>query len=345
MQQARYYVFTGLSALSFSALAFASGNTAQAAVNLIDLPVNESGAYWQSLSASGQQTLWVGSSEGHIAHSDDGGESWSLTRPTGTTSLAIAQIKALDERQAYVLTQGSGTDSRLYHTRNSGFSWNRVYRANGDETLRCFDLIPDAEAWILGNGLNDNWHVVRSTNGRSWLASRSGFDRSLQPGEGAFNESASCVRYDNDTWAMGSAYGNVARIMVKSTNALRFNVHDTPIRGTTPAVTALYPLGNRDIVLAGGDLDNTDEQPRIYRWQNREFNALPTPDLNGILTNLKVIDGVLVVGNDNGIAWSNNWGDDWHYVDAAATQLTCSRSGGCFSLTEQGIYHFQAGTN
>lgn len=320
--------------LALSSLPF----TTLASVTDVQLPANAAEVDWHALASTDSQTLWLGSNQGHIARSEDGGANWDLSHPAGTLELPIAQIKAIDERQAYALTQGSGTNSRLYHTRNGGYSWNRVYRGDGDETLRCFDLIPDAEAWILGNGLNQSWHVVRSVNGRSWLASRSGFNRNLQPGEGAFNQSASCVRYANDTWAMGSAYGEIARLMVKSTNALRFSVIDTPIEGASAAVTAVFPLANRDIVFTGGDLEAEDASAVIYRWREQAFSELPGPPLNGVLTNLYVGDNI-VVANDTGVAWSSDWGEEWASVNAPTVQLSCNADG-CFALGQEGIVHF-----
>ena len=323
-----FYAGLALSSLPFTTLA---------SVTDIQLPENAADIEWHALASTNRQTLWLGSKQGHIARSEDGGEHWDLSRPAGTLTLPIAQIKAVSERQAFALTQGSGSNSRLYHTRNGGYSWNRVYRADGDEALRCFDLIPDAEAWILGNGLNDNWHVVRSVNGRRWLASRSGFDRNLQPGEGAFNQSASCVRYRNDTWAMGTSYGETARLMVKSTSALRFNVIDTPIEGASAAVTAVYPLANRDIIFTGGDLEAEDASAVIYRWQGQAFSELPSPPLEGVLTNLYVGD-TIVVANDTGVAWSGDWGNEWASIDVPTGQLSCNADG-CFALGQEGVIH------
>lgn len=313
---------------------------AYASATPVELPSTSTDVQWSALSASDQQIIWLGSSHGHIARSEDGGANWSVSQPTGSNPLPISQIKAIDDRQAFALTQGRGTDSRLYHTRNGGFSWNRVYRANGSETLRCFDLIPDAEAWVLGDGHNDSWHVVRSTNGRRWLASRSGFDQSLQPGEGAFSESASCVHYANDTWAMGSAYGESARLMLKSTNALRFNVHSTPIRGQRPAITAVYPLSNREILFTGGDLEDENASAVIWRWHNREAEASEVQGLSGVLTNLQVHGDYIVVANQSGVAWRQSQGEEWQLLDTATQQLSCVAGNTCFSLSPESLYRF-----
>lgn len=329
--------------VSFTAVLVSISPLAHASINMIELPVAVDGAYWQSIATEASDVIWLGSNTGHIARSEDAGKNWTITRPTGTNTLPITQIKALDDRQAFALTYGSGSDSRLYHTRNGGFSWSRVYRANGNERLRCFDLFENGEGWVLADGLNDNWHVVRSTNGRRWLDSRSGFDRGIQPGEGAYSESGSCVRYANDTWAMATAYASPARFAVKTTSGLRFNVHETPITGSSPAVTAIYPMGPNDIYLTGGDLDDSAGEPTIYRWRNRNYETLNPPELRGTLTNLLVFNETLIVGNESGTAWTEDEGDNWQVTDIPALQISCNEENGCFGLNRAGIYHFPVG--
>lgn len=318
----------------------ASIANAEGSVTQVALPESEQSIYWQTLAVTDPNTLWLGSTQGHIAHSTDGGGSWSISRPTGTAEIAITQLKTIDGRQAYALTSGRGSNSRLYHTRNSGFSWNRVHRADGNESLRCFDLITDGEAWILGNSVNNNWHVVRSANGRTWLGARSGFNQDAQEGEGAFNDSASCVRHVNDTWAMGSAYAERGRIMFKSTSALRFRVEDTPIEGEQAAVTAVWPLGHQDILFTGGDLSNDAEDARVYRFRNGSVETLPSTPLNGVLTNLKIYQNTLVTANQHGIAWSRDWGENWEHIAQPARQLRCTEEHGCYALYDDQLIHF-----
>lgn len=340
MQRGRS-VLTLRSLISASAIMVCISPVSHASVQPIDLPKHTEAIQWQTLSVVDAGVIWLGSNAGHIARSDDLGNSWSVSHPTANNLLPITQIKAIDDRQAFALTQGRGSDSRLYHTRNGGYSWNRVYRAKDNEQLRCFDLIPDAEGWILADGLNDNWHVVRTTNGRRWLDSRSGFDTTLNNNEGAYSDSGSCVHYANNTWVMATAYANPARIAVKSTTALRFNVHDTPFNGANPAVTAVYPLSTGDVLLTGGDLDDVSAEPIIYRWQNQEYQALQAPQLQGILTNLAIHNDSLVVANQSGTAWSKDWGETWSYIEQPAQQLRCSDEQGCFALDTEQLTHFK----
>ncbi|RUO32251.1 hypothetical protein CWE12_04555 [Aliidiomarina sedimenti] len=335
----RISVALGLSFLATNA-------AADTAVKQLNLPQAGEETRWQAVASNTAQTLWLGSTTGHVAYSEDGGDSWTLSQPVGRNgTLPITQIKAKGDREAYVLTSGRGSDSRLYHSRNSGYSWNQLHRADGDRTLRCFDHDSDGETWILGSGRSEEWHAVRSTNGRTWLSARSGFNQPAQANESGFNESGSCVRYANNTWAMGSAYANQARLMYKSNTGLRFRVVATPISGAEgAAVTSVWPLGNDDILFTGGltgaDTETDNDASRVFRYHNNEFSNLPVPPLSGVLTSLTTYQDYILVGNATGVAWSADWGQNWEVIDTPARQLSCTFEQGCYAIGQNGLVHF-----
>lgn len=288
-------------------------------VTQLSLPADHS---WQALAVPNTGTIWLGSSQGHVARSVDNSDDWDIFEPGGSGNvLNVRQILALDERQAYALSTGRGERSRLMHTRNGGGRWDRLHRANGDEHLRCFDMIPDGEAWILGDTVNDNWHAVRSSSGSRWMGTRSGFARSALPSEGASDRGHQCVRFENDTWAMGTMGASTARLIYKSRNSLRFQVVDTPVSaGSDSGIHAVYPMSTNNILVAGGR-----DNPELFRYEGNDFSELsPTHLLEGALTVLKVVDGRLLTGNESGLLYSYNMGEDWHEVDiSGVTALSC----------------------
>jgi photosystem II stability/assembly factor-like uncharacterized protein len=287
--------------------------------------------------------IWLGSDHGQVARSEDAGNNWEISRPAGSgNSFPIVQIQSVGDRQAFALTSGRGNESRLFHTRNRGFSWSQLYRGSGDETLRCFSLIADGEAWILGDTRNEEWHVVRTTNGRTWIGSSSGFSEPAQAGESAYSDSGSCVRYANDTWAMGTAYADKARLIHKQRRGLRFNVVDTPVPGgSNGGITAVWPLGHEEFLLTGGDLSDADAPAYIYQYTDGEFTRLPEAPLIGALTVLLRHGDAIVVGNTSGIAWTSDSGQSWVRIDEAAVQVTCSEGQGCVGLNADGIFRFE----
>jgi len=290
---------------------------------------------WTAISVVSENTWWVGNASGYILATEDNGTTFQKSKPTGETNpLHVRQIYALDERRAFMLTMGQGSNSRLYTTRNQGFSWQRLYRGKGDEQLRCFAMIPDGEAWIFADALYDNWHVIRSSNGRHWLDSRNGFAGSVQPGEQLSHNSDQCARFENNTWAAGTYHAPVARLIYKSRNALRFNVVDTPLTGGANAgIHAVWPLSENNIVMAGGHA----EAPELYQFNNGDFTELSAPTTEGPLTTLFVSNDNLYSGNENGLWHSANWGETWNVAtESGVKAFDCGRDNSCYALTING---------
>ncbi|MCO4320327.1 WD40/YVTN/BNR-like repeat-containing protein [Aliidiomarina quisquiliarum] len=249
---------------------------------------------WVSLSAV-NNVVWAGSDDGYVALSMDAGNTFELSRLAADASLQqlhVRQLTVLDDHHGYALTSGEGARSGLYITRNGGFSWRPLYRGEQQEQLRCMAINPTGEAWILGDSQNEHWHVVRSNNGKHWNTSRSGFAKRTLPGEQASNTSDSCVRFENNTWLMGTQNAAVARIMFKEDNALRFQVSDTPLAG----ISAVWPLNPTTFLLAGGNATTSE----LYTYQQGEFNAVNTPAMHSAIEVLFQQGDKVFIGNQHG---------------------------------------------
>ncbi|TRW49311.1 hypothetical protein FM042_00080 [Aliidiomarina halalkaliphila] len=289
--------------------------------------------HWSTVYAVNNDIIWVGNHDGQVAVSSNGGETWDISTPGGrTANLDIRQLKAFDDRHAFVLSTGRGERSRLLLTRNGGFSWRQMYRGNGDEELRCFALIPDGEGFVLGDTLDDNWHVVRSSNGNNWLASRSGFSERSLPSEAA-SASGSCAVFANNTFLMGTLNGTTARIMHKGRTSLRFQVLDTPLSaGQDAGVHAVYPLSQNDFLIAGGAA-GSDARPELFRFTQGSFTQLPAPPLQGALTQMTAAGTVILAGNTSGFYRSADFGEQWQSVnDQGVVSISCFSDSSCWYL-------------
>ncbi|WP_157957843.1 WD40/YVTN/BNR-like repeat-containing protein [Aliidiomarina celeris] len=298
---------------------------------------------WVSLSAPTEHIIWLGSNNGVVALSTDGGQNFELQTPAGASNHpVIRQISAQDDRHAYVLTSGRGELSRLYITRNAGFSWRRLYRGNGDEQLRCFAMIPDGEAWILADTLHDNWHVVRSSNGTHWISSRSGFSERPQHAEQASNDSQSCARFENDTWLMGTRNAEQARMIYKGRNSLRFQVENTPMAaGLNAGIEAVWPYSESEFLLAGGSSERA-QLLHVRRNSDTPFTAVPLPATYSSALKLLLHSGnQVMIGNAEGFHTSekpienNEW--NWQQIGNFGVQaLSCYAEEACWALTHGG---------
>src|SRR5690554_613841 len=248
------------------------------------------GHNWVSVAAE-NKVVWVGSDAGRVAHSVDGGVSFELSELPNTAR--VRQLVVLDDLHGYALTSGRGRDSALFITRNGGFSWRPLYQGEGNERLRCMGINLNRESWILGDTQNNSWHVVSSNNGRHWRSSRSGFTKRPLAGEQASNTSDACVRFENDTWLMGTQKAETARIMYKNVRDLRFTVVDTPLAG----VHAVWPLDGAQFLIAGG---NT-QRGELFVYQQGAFSAVAIPEFGSALTVLYQAGDRVYLGNAEGV--------------------------------------------
>ncbi|EGN76281.1 hypothetical protein A28LD_0013 [Idiomarina sp. A28L] len=305
-------------------LALIAYNTSVFATEGSELPT----APWSSIYVVDADTIWVGSSDGKVAVTADAGANWSTSTPGGrSTNLNIRQIIAHDERHAFVLSSGRGERSRLLQSRNAGFSWSTLYRANGDEYLHCFDMIPNGEGWILGESIQENWHVIRSSNNSNWMSTRSGFTERSMIGESA-SEIGNCVKYSENYWVMGTKDATQARLIYKSAPSLRFQVENTPLTaGAGSGIHAVAVVGARDFVMSGGPEDGPAE---LYRYEQGSFTELAAPPVTGPLTLLIKTDKWLITGNTSGIYKSANFGQSWALAaESGALAIACTESSNC----------------
>ncbi|RTE86029.1 hypothetical protein DQX04_05510 [Aliidiomarina sp. B3213] len=290
---------------------------------------------WTALSVVNENTWWVGSNTGTIWITENNGESFSKSVPTGeTTPLRVRQVHAIDQRRAFILSNDGEGDSRFYTTRNQGFSWQRLYRSTGDEALRCFAVIPDGEGWIFADTRYGDWHIIRSINGRNWIDSRNGFAGPVQPGEQLSNNSDQCARFVNDTWAAGTYHAPKARLIYKNRNELRFEVVDTPLTGGSGAgVHAVWPFSSNNILVAGGN----EQTAELYRYSNGEFTAINTPPTEQAITILYGNNESIYVGNQEGLWVSHNEGEEWNVAATQGVQaFDCGYDNTCYALSLEG---------
>lgn len=269
---------------------------------------------WIGVSAPSANVVWVSGSLSTIARSLDGGQTWTYSQPA-SADLQFRDIEALDSEHAYALSIGKNGDSRLYYTNSGGSNWQLSYRAGAEQFLDCLAIAPRSnEAWIYGDSIDGQWDLVRSADGRNWLRSRNAISNSPLAGEGGLAASGGCARFNNSTWAIGTANANTARLLVKRNFGIRFQTIDTPIpAGPGAGIASVWPFAEDDVLLAGGDLNDPDREPRLVRYQNDGFTTLASPPIKGAIYSMTLTaqEGLLV-SNPNGAAWlpslsSSDW--------------------------------------
>lgn len=297
---------------------------------------------WIGLSIVSPTTLWVSGANGTIARTIDGGETWNYSQPA-SDQLQFRDIEGIDDRQAYALSIGNEGQSRVYYTRDGGDSWRMLYRAENHTFLNCLAMSPSGEAWIYGDSIDDHWSMVRSTDGKNWLAVKSAVAEPPQANEGGFASSGSCLRYANDTWIIGTGNADVARVLVKSAFGIRYQTIETPMQaGPAAGITSVWPYSEQHFLIAGGHLSVAKSQgARLWEYQSGDFTALPEPPMAGGLYSLAVAEHDatewLLTSNPQGAAAYNRKTQQWHTLaDDNIWTIQCHAKRNCWMVGKDG---------
>ena len=297
---------------------------------------------WIGAAPVSRSTIWLSGENGLVAHSDDGGNSWRYSQP-GQDDLQFRDIEAIDNRQAYALSIGDDGQSKVYFTDNGGENWRMRYRAEADTFLNCMDLSPNGEAWVFGDSVGDSWRIVRSPGGRNWIKAYSAVSQKPLSNEGGFASSGSCVRFNNQTWLVGTGNADTARVLRKGGFGIRFEVIDTPMQaGPNAGIWAVWPVDDEQFYIAGGHLNTDDnEGERLWYYDGDEFSALPEPPLQGALYSLSVVEHQgrwILTSNPSGAAAYHEPSQKWFKLtDANVWNVQCHSDISCWFVGKDGF--------
>jgi len=292
---------------------------------------------WIGVSVPNPDVIWLSGSNSHIARSSDAGETWEYFQPA-TQNLQFRDIEALDANHAYALSIGNNGDSRIYYTSNGGRNWQLRYRAGGNQFLNCMALSATNEAWVYGDTVENRWNMVRSVDGRNWLTASNMVDTQPLSDEGGLAASGGCLRHNNGIWAIGTANGNTARLLVKRNFGIRFKAIDTPLpAGPSAGIASVWPFSEKHILLAGGSLNHAEAKPRLVEYKDDQFTALTEPPLSGALYSLTVRnDGSILVTNPTGAALLNSSRDAWQTLAEANIWNSACSTNSCYLVGKDG---------
>jgi photosystem II stability/assembly factor-like uncharacterized protein len=207
--------------------------------------------------------VWVGGSRGTFAFTTDGGATWRLGRVPGADSLQFRDVHGVDANTAYLLSIGSGEQSRIYKTTDAGASWtmqflNREPRAFFD----CFGFW-DARSGIAFSDSFDGMFLLITTadGGSTWTRVPADRLPRAHEGEGAFAASGTClvVAGDSAAWVGTGASVGGARVLRTTDRGLTWSVTETPIvKGESAGIASLAFRDRWNGAALGGDISRPD---------------------------------------------------------------------------------------
>jgi photosystem II stability/assembly factor-like uncharacterized protein len=282
----------------------------------------------QAVSPVDSAVAWVSGHRAAVLRTTDGGATWTA-RPVVTgadTVLQFRDIHAVSRDEAWVMSAGNGTDSRIYHTADGGATWTRQFMAT--DSLAFYDCLTFFDARIgvaFGDAADGRTHVLRTTDGgEHWALLPATAVPAPLNGEGAFAASGGCVTSVDARhgWIALGAPG--ARLWRSDDAGATWTSYASPIVSSASAGNAAvnFRSATRGIIV-GGDMNNyradtsaaavalSDDGGRTWTLAARP----PRPGTPFGVSWIPGLPGAALIASPGGLSLTRDDGATWTTVD------------------------------
>ena len=276
------------------------------------------------------KVVWASGTGGTFVVTTDGGTHWHAGVVPGAEGLQFRDVQGISDKVAYLLSIGTGTDSRIYKTTDGGATWSLVFtNQNPDGFYDCFAFWNSKRAVVMGDSINGRFPILRTTDGATFQDIGDNVPPAL-PGEAGFASSGTCITAQGGKRAWFTTGGATpARVIATTDGGDTWNAYPTPLVSGPPS--GGFSIAFRDArhgILGGGDLSNpTGVSNNFARSSDGGATwelATPAP-INEAIFGVAYVPGAgdAGIGSDNraghtivatgrkGTAWSPDEGDTW----------------------------------
>ena len=291
----------------------------------------------QAVSPVSSQVVWASGLGGTYALTTDGGEHWQAGVVPGAEQLQFRDVEGVSADIAYLLSAGTGRESRIYKTIDGGKHWKlQIQNEIPTAFFDCFDFWTPFRGIAFSDAVAGRFPVLRTINSRTWIDVGRKLPQA-QPGEAGFAASGTCIATlgDRQAWiATGGAAK--ARILATTDGGESWNAYETPIVQGTPA-SGGFSVAFRDPdhgILVGGDLESeappTNNVALSQDGGKSWTLASPTP-FPGAAFGVAYVPGAgsqtVVATGPGGTAWSSDEGGTWQALAGITTYWAVAFAG------------------
>jgi photosystem II stability/assembly factor-like uncharacterized protein len=278
-----------------------------------------------AVSPVNDRVAWVSGSLGTWLRTTDGGDSWQTGRVSGADTLQFRDVHAVDADTAYLLSIGSGSQSRIYKTVDAGRHWALQF-TNPDPKgfYDCMDFWDPSHGIVIGDALGTEIAMLTTIDGGAhWTRVPPAALPPAQPEEGSFAASGTCLvtRPGGHAWVVSSNPDH-GRVLHTGDYGRSWSVDTLPI--TTRAGSGPQSIGFRDerngIALGGGnaavagDVLAAATSDGGKHWTPRAAPPLRTGVWGGVYVPKAARPTIVAVG-PAGAVWSTDEGASWITID------------------------------
>jgi photosystem II stability/assembly factor-like uncharacterized protein len=285
----------------------------------------------QAISPVNSRVVWASGVGGTFVRTLDGGRTWQAGIVAGAETLEFRDVQGVSRDVAYLLSSGTGTDSRIYKTENGGQSWTLQFENQDPNAFYdCFAFWTPKRGISHSDSVNGVFPDLRTTDGTTWQDVSGNMPPAL-PGEFSFASSGTCVATQGARHAWITTGGAAtARILATRDAGNTWNAYDTPLVSSPSA--GGFTVAFRDPwhgIVGGGDLDPNDPNNAATATSDdggKTWALTSAPPVTGAIFGLSYVgragghdphhhdDGgraVVITANAGGAAWTPDEGNTW----------------------------------
>lgn len=284
----------------------------------------------QAAHAANEQVVWASGHGGAIVRTLNGGETWERISSPAGDSLEFRDVHALNADTAWIMSAGSGSKSRIYHTTDGGAKWTLQFINNDpDAFYDCFTMFNASTGVAYSDATGNRTRILRTDNGgETWSLLDSTAVPAPLDGEGAFAASGLCVTHSAPVTAWIATGAPAARLFRSTDAGKSWQATETPfVSGAVAGLTGLSFIDSNTGVAVAADIsrlrnDTSSNTVGITRDGGSTWELLTRPPLPGSLAGITIVPAVSLNSTDmamvavgyGGAFWSNDTGHTWHTI-------------------------------
>ena len=306
--------------------------------------VSNTRASLRGVSAVDARTAFASGSGGTWLVTTDGGVTWHAAQVPGAEALDFRGIRAIDAHTIFLMSAGSGDQSRIYRTRDAGGHWTLLFTNSDPHGF--FDAIAfwdTQHGIVVGDPVDGRAEVLTTDDGGAAWQRRS--PPAALPNEGSFAASNTCLTLlgSRDAWFATGGPG-AARVFHSQDRGRSWTVATTPIRndGASAGIFSLAFRDSRRGVAVGGDYSKDSEDRQNIALSNdggRSWIAPPDGGPTGFRSAVAWLPGrqLWIATGTSGSDASGDNGKTWKRFDNGAYHaMTFVPSGDGWAVGPQG---------
>jgi photosystem II stability/assembly factor-like uncharacterized protein len=276
-----------------------------------------------AVSAVNDTVVWIAGGNRTFVRTTDGGATWHAGQVPipDAPRLQFRDVHAVDANTAYLLSIGSGTDSRIFKTTDAGHTWTQQY-VNRDSAAfyDCFDFWDERRGLVIGDEVGGEIMMLETRDGgATWARLRS---PSLPPairGEGSFASSGTCLvtRPGGHAWVSTTK----SRVLHTSDYGATWSVSTVPVSvaDTTGVPSVSFRDDFNGMAFGGFGARASDTLVAVTNDGGATWTVRTRTPMRGGLWGGAYVPGTAtptaVAVGITGAAWSRDDGRTWMPID------------------------------